>query len=60
VRVYAAMWLYSQRGQIYVLCDTTFGLLSYNRVNDAPDGQVTKGGCCGKARSKFNFSTVSG
>jgi hypothetical protein len=25
-------------------------------VKDAPDGHVTKGGCCDKARSKFNFS----
>ena len=37
---------------MYVLCNTTFRLLSYNRVKDAPDGHVTKGCCSGKARSK--------
>jgi hypothetical protein len=40
---------------MYVLCNTTFRLLSYNRVKDAPDGHVTKGCCSGKARSKFNI-----
>jgi hypothetical protein len=55
VRVYDVIWLYSQRGKMYVLCDPTFRLLLYNRVKDAPDGHVTKGWCSGKARSKFNI-----
>jgi hypothetical protein len=54
VRVYAVIWLYSRQGKMYVLCDPTFRLLLYNRVKDAPDGHVTKMGCSGKARSKFN------
>jgi hypothetical protein len=46
---------------MYVLCNTTVRLLSYNRVKGAPNGHVTKGGCSGKARSKFNFfKTISG
>jgi hypothetical protein len=55
VRVYAVIWLYSQRRKMYVLCNTTFRLMSYNRVKGAPNGHVTKGGCSGKARSKFNI-----
>ena len=55
MRVYAVIWLYSRRGKMYVLCNTTFRLLLYNRVKDAPDGHVTKE-CSGKVRSKFNFS----
>jgi hypothetical protein len=60
VRVYVVIWLYSQRRKMYVGCDTTFRLLSYNLVKDAPDGHVTKGCCSGKARSKSNiFLTIS-
>jgi hypothetical protein len=45
---------------MYVLCNTMFRSLLYNRVKDAPDGHVTKGWCSGKARSKFNiFKTIS-
>jgi hypothetical protein len=40
---------------MYVLSNTTFRLLLYNRVKDVHDGHVTKGWCSGKARSKFNF-----
>jgi hypothetical protein len=40
---------------MYVLCNTTFRLLSYNHVKDAHDGHVTKGWCSGKARSKFSI-----
>jgi hypothetical protein len=39
---------------MYVMCNTTFRLLSYNRLKDAPDGHATKGCCSGKARSKSN------
>jgi hypothetical protein len=56
VRVYTIIWLYSQRRKMYVLYNTTFRLLSYNRIKDAHDGHVTKEWCSGKARSKFNFS----
>jgi hypothetical protein len=40
---------------MYVLYNTTFRLLSYNRIKDAQDGHVTKEWCSGKARSKFNI-----
>jgi hypothetical protein len=40
---------------MYVLGNTTFRLLSYNSVKDAPDGHVTKGCCSGKARSMFSI-----
>jgi hypothetical protein len=40
---------------MYVLCNTTLRSLLYNRVKDAPEGHVTKRGCSGKARSKFNI-----
>jgi hypothetical protein len=54
VRVYAVIWLYSRQGKMYVLCNTTFRFLLYNRVKDAHDGHVTKGWCSGEARSKFS------
>jgi hypothetical protein len=40
---------------MYVWRNTTFRLLSYNRVKDAPNGHVTKGCCSDKARSKSNI-----
>jgi hypothetical protein len=40
VRVYAVIWLYSQRGKMYALCNTTLRSLLYNRVKDAHDGRV--------------------
>jgi hypothetical protein len=40
---------------MYVLCNTTFRLLSYNHVKDAHHGHVTKGWCSGKVRSKFSI-----
>jgi hypothetical protein len=40
--VYAVRWLYSRRGKMYVLCNTMFRLLLYNRVKDARDGCVIK------------------
>jgi hypothetical protein len=40
---------------MYVLCNTTFRLLLYNRVKDVHDGHVTKGWCSGKERSKFSI-----
>ena len=41
-RVYAVIWLYSRRGKMYVLCNTTFRSLLYNRAKDARDGYVIK------------------
>jgi hypothetical protein len=55
VRVYAVIWLYSRQEKMYVLCNTTFRLLLYNRVKDARGGCVIKEWCSGKARSKFNI-----
>jgi hypothetical protein len=40
---------------MYVLCNTTFRLLSYNRVKDASDVHTPKGCCSGKERSKPNI-----
>ena len=37
------------------LVNTTFRLMSYNRVKDASDVHMTKGCCSGKARSKSNI-----
>jgi hypothetical protein len=34
------IWLYSQRGKVYVLCNTTLRSLVYNRVKDAHDDRV--------------------
>ena len=48
MRVYDVIWLYSQRGKMYVLCDPTFRLLLYNRVKDAHDGRVIEEVCSGK------------
>jgi hypothetical protein len=55
VRVYAVIWLYSRRGKMYALGNTTLRSLLYNRVKDAHDGHVTKRWCSGKARSKFSI-----
>jgi hypothetical protein len=45
---------------MYVLCNTTFRSLLYNRVKEASEGHVTKGCCSGKARSKSSiFLTIS-
>jgi hypothetical protein len=43
VRVYVVIWLYSQRGKMYIYCDTMLRSLLYNRVKDARDGCVIKG-----------------
>jgi hypothetical protein len=42
VRVYAVIWLYSRRGKMHVLCNTTLRSLLYNRVKNARDGCVIK------------------
>jgi hypothetical protein len=35
VRVYAVIWLYSRRGKVHVLCNTTLRSLLYNRMKGA-------------------------
>jgi hypothetical protein len=55
VRVYAVIWLYSRQGKKYILCNTTFRLLLYNRVKDAHDGHVTKGGVVVKREISLVF-----
>ena len=40
MRVYVVIWLYSQRGKMYALGNTTLRSLLYSHVKYAHDGRV--------------------